>query len=479
MSRRLTILQINDVHGYMEPHPELFLDAGEPQLRMLGGYARIRTLFERVRDEAGGAVLALDNGDTLHGTHAAVSTRGEALVDPLNLLGLDAMTAHWDFAYGPARLEQVVGSLGHPLLAANVYPVDGEEAAYPSHTVIERGGVRVGVVGLAAFIVDKTMPEHFSEGLRFTLGVEETATLVTQLRERDRVDVVVLLSHLGFPQDCRLAEQVPGIDVIVSGHTHNRLSRPYRVGRTLIIQSGCHGAYVGRLDLEVDGEGVRSAGHQLIPVAADIEPDAEMTAIIDRLLGPDRAGQAECVGATSHILHRGTVMQAPMDDLLLAAVAQAGETSIAFSNGWRFGAPVPVGAIRRSDLWNMVPPNPEIEVTELTGRELREMLEENLERTFSTDPYRQQGGFVKRCRGIVALVKVENPPGARLTELFVDNRPVRDQARFPVSFLTTQAVPARFGTERRGTGIRAITALEDHLAHVGEVVAQPPSLLAV
>jgi 2',3'-cyclic-nucleotide 2'-phosphodiesterase (5'-nucleotidase family) len=188
--------------------------------------------------------MALDNGDTFHGTFHAVHSEGEAFIEPVNLLGLDAWTVHWDFAYGPDRMRELAAKLNHPLLASNCYRTDTGELAYPPFTVIERGGVRVGVIGIAATIIDKTMPEHFSTGLRFTLGNEELPGHIRSLRQRERVDLVVVLSHLGFPQDVKLASEVAGIHILLSGHTHNRMDAPLRVNGATIIQSGCHGSFI-------------------------------------------------------------------------------------------------------------------------------------------------------------------------------------------------------------------------------------------
>lgn len=272
----ITLLQINDTHGYLEPHPELFWHGDKAEHRTSGGYARLLTIFNQVRNERNGAVIALDNGDTFHGTFHAVESQGEAFIEPVNLLKLDAWTVHWDFAYGVERLRELSGKLNHPLLACNCYQIDTGELAYPAFTVIERGGVRVGVIGIAATIIDKTMPEHFSTGLRFTLGNEELPGHVRTLRERERVDLVIVLSHLGFPQDVKLASEVTGIDILLSGHTHNRMDEPLLVNGATIIQSGCHGSFIGRLDVELDGARVIVVRHQLIPVDDSIPSDAEM-----------------------------------------------------------------------------------------------------------------------------------------------------------------------------------------------------------
>jgi S-sulfosulfanyl-L-cysteine sulfohydrolase len=468
---KLTLLQINDTHGYLEPHPELFWQGDKADYRTAGGYARLLTIFNQVRQERNGAVIALDNGDTFHGTFHAVHSEGEAFIEPVNLLGLDAWTVHWDFAYGPDRLRELAAKLNHPLLACNCYVKATDELAYPAFTVIERSGVRVGVIGIAATILDKTMPPKFSEGLRFTLGNEELPGHIRTLRDTERVDVVVVLSHLGFPQDVKLASQVAGIDVLLSGHTHNRMDRPLIVNGATIIQSGCHGSFVGRLDLEVNEGKVVLLRHELISVDDSIPEDAAMQRVVEGIVAPHREMLSEVVGYTETALNRNTMLEASMDNLLLQAAAEAAGTSIAFSNGWRYGAPIPVGPVTVNDLWNIVPPNPPISTVELTGQEMWDMLEENLERALSADPYQQMGGYVKRCLGLKLYVKFENPSGSRIQQLFVGAEELERKATHTVAFVTSQGVPKNFGTNRRDLTIHAIDALKQYMTKHSRVNA--------
>jgi S-sulfosulfanyl-L-cysteine sulfohydrolase len=166
MIKDLTIMQMNDSHAYLDLHQELFWEGDHAVYRKAGGFARIATILKQVREEKRSQTLVLDGGDTIHGTFAAVRTQGEALIPILNAIGFDAMTAHWEFAYGPDQLRKVVGQLSYPLLACNVYDKSSQELAFPPYKVFERGGVRIGVIGIASTIVDKTMPPSFSKVLR-------------------------------------------------------------------------------------------------------------------------------------------------------------------------------------------------------------------------------------------------------------------------------------------------------------------------
>ena len=223
MTRDLTIIQLNDSHGYLDIHQELFWAGDHAEYRLAGGHGRIATLLKRAREEKPGATLAFDCGDTIHGTYPAVQTEGEALIPILNALDFEAMTSHWEFAYGPARLQEIAAQLPYPLLAVNCYDQETDELVFEPYTVLEAGGLRIGVIGIAATIVDKVMPAAFSEGVYFTLGNEELPGHVERLRSDEGADLVLVVSHLGFPQEVKLAREVDGIDICLSGHAHSRI----------------------------------------------------------------------------------------------------------------------------------------------------------------------------------------------------------------------------------------------------------------
>lgn len=467
--RRLTILQINDLHGYLEPHPEAFRGRGKFNYRTCGGLARIAGIFKRVRAERPGEVLALDNGDTFHGTFVSVQSKGEAMLPLMNALEFDAMTLHWEFAYGPAQVRKLAAGLAYPALAINIYEKDSDRLVFAPSCVVERGGLRVGIVGIASNVVDKSMPPSYSEGLRFTLGNTELPAHIERLRSKDKVDLVVVLSHLGFAQDAKLAAEVPGIDALISGHTHNRLYRPVWVGSTPIIQSGCHGSFVGRLDLAVNAGKVVDLRHELICVEEQIEPDPEMAAMVADAVGPHRGFLDQVVGQVHSPLDRATSLEASMDNVLLDAIAGAAGIRLAFSNGWRYGAPILPGEVTMEHLWNIVPTHPPISTVDLTGDELRAMLEANLERTYSADPYCQMGGFVKRCRGLNLYFKVENPKGHRIEDLLVDGSPVQPGRIYRAAMLGEQGVPKKYGSARQKIDIDAIAALQGLFARPARV----------
>ncbi len=462
--RSLTIVQMNDTHAYFDLHQELFWQGDRAVYRPAGGYARIAAIVKQIRTESHGSCLFCDCGDTLHGTFPALDTQGKALIPVLNSLELDAMTAHWEFAYGPKVFKERVAELNYPMLANNVYDKVTKKQIYPSVAIKEINGLRVGIIGIASNIVDKTMPPSYSEGIYFTLGKDELPPIIDVLRTQEKTDLIILLSHLGFPQDMRLLSEVQGVDICLSGHTHNRLHKPVLNGKTIVIQSGCHGSFLGRLDLEVDGGQIVDSRHSLIEVEEAIQPDPITDELIREALSPYKKDLSEVVGETATALNRSTALEATMDNFLLQALLESTGAQLAFSNGWRYGAPIVPGMITLNDLYNMIPMDPPVSTVELRGDEVRMMLEENLERTFSCDPYQQMGGYVKRCLGLNVYFKIENPPGHRILKLFAGNEEVQPNLYYATAFVTMQGVPQKYGRNRENRSERTIDVLRKFLA---------------
>jgi 2',3'-cyclic-nucleotide 2'-phosphodiesterase (5'-nucleotidase family) len=461
--RIFTILQLNDLHGYMEPHPELYWHGAQSVYKTAGGLARISSIFKEAREENRDGVITLDNGDTIHGTYPVVKSKGDALVPLLNELGFDAWTAHWDFAYTAPYLEDFKEKLNYPLLAINCYGDEKGKLFFEPYRVVERKGLSIGIIGIAAVIVDEVMPEGFSEGVHLTLGEDELRRWVEYLREIRGVDLIIVFSHLGYPQELKLLSRIDGIDVFLSGHTHNRVRYPKIVNGAMIIQSGCHGSFIGRIDLRIGSDGGKRFQHRLIDVNEDVIQDPVVQEMVDKAMEPHRGLLSEVVGETKTDLHRNLVMESPMDNLLLQALKDYTGAEMAFSNGWRYGAPIPRGPITRGELWQIIPVNPPLETCEITGEEVWDMMEMNLQRTFARDPYNQKGGYVKRCLGLNLYFKIENPEGKRINRLFINGKPVDMDKIYTACYVTRQGVRPGFGDNKETLDVNAIDVLEEYL----------------
>src|SRR5699024_6059681 len=313
-----------------------------------------------------------------------------------------------------------------------------------------------------ATIIDKTMPSSFSQGLFFTLGNEELPRYILELKEKD-ADLIIVLSHLGFPQDVKMMAEVEGIDVCLSGHTHNRLAEVVQINDTVIIQSGSQSSFIGKLALTVEDKKISSFTHALLPITQNIPQEEHVQKLVKEAVAPYKEKLSEVVGQTEEILHRGWGVECTMDNLLLEAILHHTGTDLAFSNGWRYGAPIDKGEITLKQLYQMIPMDPPISTAELTGQEIYEMLDENIENTYAANPYDQMGRYLKRALGLKAFFKVENPKGHRIQTLLVDEKPVDLNKTYSVSYVTNQGVPNKYGKNHQSLEVHAIEAMRNYL----------------
>lgn len=467
---RLTVIQQNDSHAQMEAHWEHLWRNGRAEYHRAGGYARAATIAARIREETNGAAVLVDCGDTIHGTGPAQWTEGAAVVPALNAMGVDVMTpGNWDFGFGPRVLRERAREMDFPLVAGNVDDAASGEPVFAATEVRQVGGVQVGFVGVTLPSIPDTMPPAFSAGLRFRAAVGPVQRAVTGLRRGDGVDLVVVVSHTGFPQEVQLAKEVQGIDVVLSGHTHNRLAAPVQVGRAVLIQSGFSGSFLGRLDLEVRDGHVCGVNHELIEVAEAIEEDPAVKRVVDGQLEPFRERLGEIVGRTATGLDRMTVLESTMDNLITDAYLELTGAEVAFSHGWRYGAPIPPGDITMGDLWQMIPTDPEIFTVPLTGRQIRQRLEASLESVYARDPFEQKGGYVLRVSGLNAVVRLNNPKGTRVEHLDIAGQPCDPDRTYTVAAAGEQEL--RDAGPKEPTGTHAVEALRRYVAGHSPVTA--------
>src|SRR5215212_5438265 len=399
--------------------PEDFTALAKAYGRM-GGLDRIATVLKAIRAERGdNRVLFLDGGDTWQNSYTALATKGQDMVDCMKLLRPDAMVGHWEFTLGAERVKAIVDDLGFPFLGKNVRDTEWNEAAFEPMAMIERGGVKVAVIGQAFPYTPIANPRWLMPNWSFGIREEEVQANVDKAR-RGGAGLVVLLSHNGFDVDRKLASRVRGIDVILTGHTHDALPEAVRVGKTLLIASGSHGKFLSRLDFDVQDGAVKDFRYKLIPLFADvITPDAEMTAAIAKVRAPFATELAREVGRTESLLYRRGNFAGTFDDLICPALIQERDAEIALSPGFRWGASVlPSAAITVEDIHNATAISyPNVYRMSMTGGRLKEILEDVADNLFNPDPYYQQGGDMVRCGGLGYSINIGNPMGSRISGL--------------------------------------------------------------
>src|SRR4051794_27991931 len=385
----------------------------------LGGLDRIATVVKSIRAERPDRTLFLDGGDTWQNSFTSMQSKGQDMVDCMALLKPDAMVGHWEFTLGAERVKEITGKLGFPFLAQNVRDTEWNEPAFDAMTMIERGGVKIAVIGQAFPYTPIANPRWMMPTWSFGIREEDLQANVNKARQQG-AELVVLLSHNGFDVDRKLASRVRGIDVILTAHTHDALPDVVKVGKTLLVASGSHGKFVSRLDLDVRGGEVKDYRFKLIPVFSDaIAPDAEMAAKISAVRAPHEAMLGQVVGKTETMLYRRGNFNGTLDDVICDALIAERDAEIALSPGFRWGTSLlPGQAITREDIYNATALTyPAAYRMTMTGARLKDILEDVADNLFNPDPYYQQGGDMVRVGGLGYTVDVAAPMGTRISDL--------------------------------------------------------------
>jgi S-sulfosulfanyl-L-cysteine sulfohydrolase len=407
----------------------------------LGGFAHLKTLVDRMRSEAGsGRSLLLDGGDLWQGTGLSNTLQGADMVDAANLLGIEAMTGHWEFTFGEKALRANLERFKGEFLAQNVFLT--EEAAFndakafdpasgrvfkPS-VIKEIGGHRIAVIGQAFPYVPIAHPKRFTPDWKFGIRDEELQKLVDGHRNDDKVDAVILLSHNGMDVDLKLAGRVTGIDVILGGHTHDAVPQPVPVtnagGVTLVTNAGSNGKFLAVLDLELAKGKVANVRYKLLPVFSELlKPDPAMQTLIDKTREPHAAALGEKIANADRLLYRRGNFSGTMDQLICDALLGELNAQIALSPGFRWGTTALAGQpLTMEDvLAQTAVTYPETYVQTMTGSQIKDVLEDVCDNLFNTDPYYQQGGDMVRVGGLAYTCAPAETVGKRISGLKLDN----------------------------------------------------------
>lgn len=427
-ARHLTILQTTDIHAQLLSHPEMFIQNGKPVFKEAGGYARLKTVFNQVRQEKPGQTLIVDCGDCFQGSAIATWSRGEALVPVINAMGYDViLPGNREVQHGPDKFETLLKSLRANVVAANVFKQASGERLFPASRVLEMGRVKVGFIGLTDHLVPKRQAPAYSKGLAYKPSEEVLAEQVQFLREKQGCELVIALGHLGLAQQIDLSKkpQCAGVDFLLGGDTHERVREPIKVGYAAVTEPGAFGSFVGRLDVVVEDGKLKDFSYQLIEVTADRFPEdpAVRTVVMD-VRKPYEEKVRKVVGRTETPLYRYSILETPMDNLITDALREYTRTDIALSNGFRFSPPILPGEITEEDLWMMIPVESQVKVGQATGKQIVDWLENELNNVFAKDPTRRFGGWVVRFSGMTLKFTAGNEPGKRVQEVRVGGKPL-------------------------------------------------------
>lgn len=443
----LRILWTNDTHGYLSPlfHREegdaKFVEKALQQGRV-GGFAYIASVIKQQREEMPGHTLLLDSGDTWHGTVIPVRLAGSPVVEVMNAMGYDAMTpGNVDFFYDQKTLGNLFASAKFPVLAANFYNKEWDERVKLKNLqpfVIKKvNKLKVAIVGMTYHWMSKvTDHPQWSFGLR----IEEVQADIDKLRNDENVDLVILLSHMGWQADLGYAERVSGIDLIVGAHTHDALYRPSLVYNkkskkdVVVVQSGSHGKMLGQIDLIIRDKQITFFEQTLLPInIKEITPDPVVKTLIEKIREPYLDELQRVIGKTETLLYRQGTWQSTADNLVSDALRAQTNQDITVVQPGRYGATILPGPITVEDVYNLVPMELPVYQMKFSGANIRHMFEGAIENVVAENALEAIGANMWRYSGAELKINLSKNYPQRIEQLRIAGKTLNNKQLYSIA----------------------------------------------
>ena len=434
----ITVLITTDIHSQINTHDEFFWENNQAVYKKRGGMAVLKTMIETFRKKNPANTILYDGGDYFHGHAVASLTEGEALIPIFNNLGYDLMLpGNWEVVYKKKKMLYDMGHANAAKICANMWhktnDTDNGELVYQPYWIKYIAGVKVGVIGYTDHLIPKRQSPAYSEGLRFDHAEVNLAKYVKLLREVEGCAVVLVATHMGLAQQVGLANNpaAEGVDMIMGADTHERVRVPIQGKYAKVIECGAFGSFLGKLDLVIENGKLVDTKYELLDVDPVKYPaDKTMQAMIDKTYEPFKKDMQTVIGTSTTPLVRYFVMETPMDNLITDAIKWKFKPDIALSNGFRFCQPLAVdpktgvATITKEFLWNMLPVNSEAKTGVVTGKQVWDWLEKELQNAFAKDPSKRFGGWFVRYNGMEVNFTIGNEFGKRVNSVKVGGEPI-------------------------------------------------------
>ena len=456
-SEQIRILSTNDIHSYLRPIYHRVLDQPRPwgiqsmegnyveksrYEGRVGGMAYVASVINQLRSEKFDKTLLVDAGDTWHGSGMSVFDKGVSMVKAMNAIGYDAMVpGNWEYFYPKDHFLDLIDQAEFPVIAYNLTDKDWGDPVLEPYTVKQVGNLKIAVIGMTyPWTALTSSIGGAAKWWNFGLKEEEARELIGQLREGESVDLIVFVSHAGYGFDQQFAKRVDGIDVLVSGHTHNPVFDPVVWNDTIVYESGAHGEYVSCLDLEVKDKQVISYQYKLIKVQENyVLPDSVIEDLVEAAYQPHADILNEVIGQADGMLYRRDYWQSPIGNLITDAMRYSQNSDIALFPAWRYGATLLPGKITVENVYNMVPTDGHIFTYRMAGKDIKTLLENIIVGVSDDDPYSRVGGDMIRFSGVNIVYDLSNQPGKKIVSItMTDGTPFVDDKEYAVASAHTR-----------------------------------------
>lgn len=434
----ISILQTTDVHCQLHPHDELFWENDKSVFRKAGGYPQLATYFKKARIKNPDTFI-IDTGDMFQGSELSVKTTGKALVPILNKLGYDLyLPGNWEVIYYKKAMQTLLGSLNAPKICANMYHDLGDgkkgELIFQPYHIWNVKGVKIGFIGYTDPLVPVRQSPNYSRGIIYTMPEENLAHYIDVLRNQEQCAYVMIIAHLGLSQQLHLANlpQCEGVDYILGGDTHERVRKPIVCKYAKVVEPGAFGSFVGKLNLTIQGGKVVKDEYELVEIASlKYKADPEVDALIKGNEKPFEKSINKVIGYSTIPLYRYFVVENPIDTMILNALYwQVKDVDIVLSNGFRFCPPrttpdhtgnIP---ITEGFIYDMLPVDSTVKTGEVTGRQMKEWIEKELNNVFAENASERFGGWVIKFKGMEVKFNAFDKKGKRVKEMIIGGKPV-------------------------------------------------------
>lgn len=453
---KLTIFQTTDVHCQIHPHDELYWENGESIFKKAGGYANLHTFIQQERAKAENSFL-IDTGDMFQGSMLSVKTEGQAMVSILNAMSYDLyLPGNWEVVYYKNAMQDLMGSLNAPKVCANMYHDLGNgqkgELIFPPYYIWRVNGVKIGFLGYNDHLVPNRQSPNYSEGIIFTKPEDNVAHYVDVLKNQEKCAFVAIVSHIGLSQEIALANNpaVEGVDYILGADTHERVRKPIQGKYAKVVQPGAFGSFLGKLELTIEEGKVVADSYELMDVLSDeIKASEKIEKIIESVEAPFKADLETVIGYSTIPLYRYFVIENPIDQMVLDALEwNMPDIDIVLSNGFRFcppnATPDETGniPITRGNIYDMLPVDSIVRTGKVSGLQLMNWLEKELNNVFAEDASKRFGGWVIKFKGMEVEFNAFGNEGERVKSVKVGGQPLDLDQSYSISACERDGDPA-------------------------------------
>ncbi|HET6991047.1 MAG TPA: bifunctional metallophosphatase/5'-nucleotidase [Bacteroidia bacterium] len=434
-AQRITILHTSDIHGQLDIHDEFFWENGKAVFKKRGGFATLRTMINELKKENPLNTLVVDGGDCFQGSAVASLSKGAAIIPLINKINYDlVLPGNWEVVYGKEMMMRDLNNYTAAKVCANMFNKSdyNNDTLFPPYQIFNLGGIRVGFIGYNDPLTPIRQSPAYSKGIAFTRPEKNLAHYVKVLREERGCNLVFVISHMGLAQQLHLSDQpcAQGVDYILGADTHERIRTPIQGKFSKVTEPGAFASFIGKLDIVIENGKIKEENYMLLDVDPEkYKEDEEMKTMVASAKEPYKDVLNEVIGQTKKPLLRYYVIETPMDNMITDALMWRFKTDIVVSNGFRFCPPlVPdesgMANITKDYLWSMLPIDSEVKMADVSGKQILNWLEKELENVFAKDATKRFGGWLVRFKGMKVTFTIACPMGERVQEVLIKGQPL-------------------------------------------------------